>query len=78
MSDESKETGADGLWSTDRTAEYLDLAPRTLVDWRYQGRGPEFVRLGTAVRYRPEDVRQWVADQRAGSTTEADHGGEAA
>lgn len=68
----------DGLWTTEQAAEWLGLAPRTLVDWRYQGRGPDFLRLGSAVRYRPEDVREWAAEQAAGSTTEADHGGEAA
>jgi excisionase family DNA binding protein len=45
-------------------AERLRVSTRTLEFWRHQGRGPAFVRLGKRVRYRPEDLEQFIAEQR--------------
>ena len=41
-------------------AFHLSLATGTLRNLRSQGRGPRFVRLGRAVRYRPEDLDEWI------------------
>ena len=41
-------------------ARRLSLAVGTLRNLRSQGRGPRFVRLGRAVRYRPADLDEWV------------------
>jgi excisionase family DNA binding protein len=43
-----------------QAAEVLQLSPWTLAQWRHQGRGPAFVRLGRLVRYRQEDLTQYV------------------
>jgi excisionase family DNA binding protein len=43
-------------------SEYLSVPVRTLDRWRSQRTGPLFVRMGVHVRYRPEDVDQWIAD----------------
>lgn len=32
------------------------LSPRTLEQWRWQGRGPRFLKIGGRVVYRLEDV----------------------
>ncbi len=40
---------------------WLAITPKCSQNWRAQGRGPEFVRLGRAVRYRPADVRTFLA-----------------
>lgn len=45
-------------------AERLRVSTRTLEFWRHQGRGPAFVRLGKRVRYRPDDVEAFIAEQR--------------
>lgn len=37
-------------------AKYLGLKPSTLNDWRTQNRGPVFLRLGSAIRYRVADL----------------------
>src|SRR5215212_11480120 len=34
-----------------RAAEQLGLSVKTLRRWRWVGRGPPFIKLGTAVRY---------------------------
>jgi hypothetical protein len=41
-------------------AEYLGVPTGTLANWRYQGRGPAFVRHGRFVRYRAVDIATWL------------------
>jgi excisionase family DNA binding protein len=49
------------LLTTAEAATYLSLSPRTLESWRSQLRGPQYVKVsGKAIRYRPEDLEQWV------------------
>jgi len=52
-------------------AKVLELSPRTLERARHQGWGPPYVRLSSrAVRYRPEDLAQWIAARRRTSTSD--------
>jgi excisionase family DNA binding protein len=39
----------------------LNLRVATLRRWRLEKRGPMFVKVGSLVRYRPEDLDSWVA-----------------
>ncbi len=45
-------------------AEWLQIDVGTLANWRAQGKGPAFVKLGRGVRYRLDDLETWVSDQR--------------
>jgi excisionase family DNA binding protein len=45
-------------------AERFRVSERTLEFWRYQGRGPAFVRLGKRVRYRLSDVEGFLQANR--------------
>jgi len=45
-------------------AKRLGLAPATLRKWRWEGRGPSFVRVGGAIRYDPADLRAFMAKGR--------------
>ena len=54
--------------TTSEAAAYLGLATSTLNKWRCSGDGPEFVKLGRAVRYRPEDLDAFLAARRLTST----------
>lgn len=45
-------------------AEYLGVPERTLTQWRYLGKGPKFIPVGRHIRYRWNDVEQWL-DQQA-------------
>jgi excisionase family DNA binding protein len=49
------------LWGVQDVAEYLDVPAQTVYQWRTKGYGPPGVRVGRYVKYRPEDVRAWVA-----------------
>lgn len=44
-------------------AAWLGLAVKTLQNWRYEGRGPKYIKLGaprSPVRYRLSDLREYV------------------
>lgn len=61
-----------------QAAEYLSVPEATLATWRAQGRGPAFVKLdGRLVRYRQEDLDEYVASQVYGGTREAKAAAEA-
>lgn len=42
-------------------AQLLNLRPRTLTRWRFERKGPAFVKLGGAVRYRSSDLEAFVS-----------------
>jgi len=46
-----------------QASQMLNLSVRTLQAWRGQGRGPNFVRAGRAVRYRSSDLTGWINEQ---------------
>lgn len=50
-----------------RAAEILSISARTLQNWRCRGGGPAFIRLGRSVRYRAEDLQEFVLLQRTAS-----------
>ena len=53
------------LMTTEEAAALLKLSPKTLQQWRSDGKGPAFVKLeGDAVRYTEADLMAWLARQR--------------
>jgi len=42
-------------------SKHLNVSIATLRRWRLEKRGPMFVKVGSLVRYRPEDLDSWVA-----------------
>lgn len=59
------------LLTTRQVSELLQLKETTLEQWRWQGRGPLFVKVGRAVRYRLADVEAFTAERVFSSTTAA-------
>jgi predicted DNA-binding transcriptional regulator AlpA len=46
-------------------AKFLGLSVYTLRNWRHQLRPPNYIKLGgRTVRYRLEDLEQFIADSR--------------
>lgn len=43
-----------------QAASFLGVAPKTLANWRSQGKGPKFCRLGRAIGYRQEDLEAFI------------------
>lgn len=55
--------------------EITGKADSTAEQDRLYGRGAPFIRMGRSIRYRLDDVVDWVESlPRYGSTTEADNG----
>jgi predicted DNA-binding transcriptional regulator AlpA len=42
----------------------VNLSPQTLRNWRSQRRGPPYFKIGRAVRYNLQDLREWMAKHR--------------
>lgn len=58
------------LWDEAETARHIGKAISTLQKERIRGDGCPFVKIGRLVRYRPEDVRAYVASCVVRSTSE--------
>ena len=41
-------------------AEFLGVSPQTVRNWRCTHRGPRYVKFGRSVRYRPEDLLEFI------------------
>lgn len=54
------------------TAARLCVADGTLANWRVQGRGPAFVRIGGKICYRDEDIDAFIASGIRNSTSETE------
>lgn len=44
----------------------LGVSRSTLQSWRYEGRGPRFIKLGRLVRYRNADINAYLKAQTRG------------
>jgi DNA-binding transcriptional MerR regulator len=47
-----------------------DITMSTLSHWRNRGGGPDFIKAGHRVRYRPADVREWLKRKKKQQGTE--------
>jgi len=54
----------DKLLTTKELAEYLGVAKTTLMQYRMDGRGPRYIKLGQLVRYKIADVEDWLEAQK--------------
>jgi hypothetical protein len=49
-------------FNTKQAASYLNLSHQYLEIARHKGGGPQYIKLAKAVRYRLEDLDEWMAD----------------
>ncbi len=66
----SQEFSSNNL-TTPQAARYLNFEETTLEQWRWNGRGPRFVKIGRHVRYRLSDLDAFIQERVFASTTEA-------
>jgi hypothetical protein len=45
-------------------ARILRVSDRTLSDWRYNKKGPAWMKLGRLIRYHPEDIAEYIEEAR--------------
>jgi len=50
---------AEQVLTTRQLSERLGVHWTTLINWRHEGKGPQFFRLGGSVLYALEDVEEW-------------------
>ena len=50
---------ADLITQAELAAE-LQIAEKTVENWRWLGQGPRYVKVGSRVRYRRRDVDRWL------------------
>jgi predicted DNA-binding transcriptional regulator AlpA len=55
-----------------QAARFLAIEVSTLRRWRWAGTGPQFIKIGAAVRYDPADLRAFIRAGRRSSTTETE------
>lgn len=51
------------LLTPPEASELLAVSVNTLRHWRNHRTGPAYVKVGRTVRYRNEDLEQWIARQ---------------
>lgn len=51
------------LYSTLEAAEKLGVAPATMVDWRFRRKGPKYSKVGRLIRYRDQDLADFLQDR---------------
>lgn len=49
--------------TSDQAAEYLSVAPRLMENWRWRKVGPKFIKVGSRVRYRLDDLDAFTQQQ---------------
>lgn len=52
------------LWEYEDVAKYLGISPETVRRWAGEKKLP-VVKVGALNRFRPEDIREWVAQNAA-------------
>ncbi len=62
------EPNADYWLTRQQVADRLQLPVKTLAQWAYQGRGPQFRRMGKHTRYLLSDLTEWEQMQSAGGS----------
>jgi hypothetical protein len=54
------------LFDEDVVAEMLGVAAATVRRWRLLQQGPRYLKVGSSVRYRPEDLNEYLNTRPTG------------
>ena len=60
------------LLTEDEVARQLRVSVASLRRWRLERRGPQFIKVGSLVRYRPEEIEAWLAVLPTGGSSMAE------
>ena len=57
----AEQAANDSLLTPEETSDLLKIAPQTLANWRSQGKGPSWVKLGARrCRYRRSEIDRFI------------------
>jgi hypothetical protein len=60
------------LMTENEVSKRLNVSLASLRRWRVLGRGPVYVKVGSLVRYQPEELQAWLASLPTGGTARHD------
>jgi predicted DNA-binding transcriptional regulator AlpA len=60
----------DSLLTEIELSKHLHVSVACVRRWRLERRGPRFLKIGSLVRYRPDDVEDWLNARPAGGEDE--------
>ena len=60
----------DRLLHETEVGKILSVKVSTLRRWRWAGLGPRFIKIGAAVRYDPQELKAYLANQVRSSTSD--------
>lgn len=66
------------LMTEEDVSKALNVSIAALRRWRLEQRGPVFIKVGSLVRYRPEDLERWLSSLPTGGDSECRQAGLAA
>ena len=58
------------LWTETDVAKKLHVSLACLRRWRLEKRGPPFLKIGQLVRYRPDELENWLRSLPTGGVAE--------
>ena len=61
--------GPEHLLRPNDVAEILGVPVATLYQWRYQQKGPRALRVGRHLRYRQQDLQEYIAGRLLDSSS---------
>ena len=56
------------LMTEEQVSKLLQVSVASLRRWRLERLGPAFIKVGSLVRYKPEDLELWLTTQPAGGS----------
>ena len=62
------------LMTEEEVAKRLNVSLASLRRWRLLRKGPAFVKLGSLVRYKPEDLDSWLGSLPTGGSVQRELG----
>ena len=60
------------LLTEEEVAKRLSVSLASVRRWRLERRGPQFIKVGSLVRYRPEAFESWLASLPTGGSQTAE------
>jgi hypothetical protein len=60
------------LLTEEEVARQLHVSVASLRRWRLERRGPQFIKVGSLVRYRPDEIEVWLAALPTGGAGRAE------
>jgi Helix-turn-helix domain len=58
------------LMTEDEVSKALNVSVAAVRRWRLEQRGPLFIKVGSLVRYRPEDLEVWLTTLPTGGDSD--------